>query len=1127
MLATGLSLHSCDLNQHLCNHLHLSSTCIHLKHHLHNNNHHNPPVVMHRHTTPSLPDPSAGPDFLFKTTSSREAYTSLGRRRRTRSTLLNHKQQQHPRGKQAWNELPHRAAPVISNQIDRKKIDVKGRTHENGAHVETTLRQQSNDNQADDEDVASSDVYHRGRISHHDTNFNRPESSALGSCIGFNRVKRPRFRRPRGTKVSTGPNGYRVQNDFSMASNSSVKGLVHLDNHSQYRNTQDVEENVTGGSTNGCGIHWNWSRIHHRGKSFLDRAGRSLSCGLADPKLNRSFHVTQGRGASFFPNTEDDSSSHGKHEAQELPLLFDGSVSQGSSGNTASAHVYSGELGLFANSVLEHDGKSDLASKTHFGDTVKFRGNKHGMHQNLTQKYTPRTFRDLIGQNLVSQALSNAVSQRKIGMLYVFYGPHGTGKTSCARIFARALNCSSLERPKPCGFCGSCIAHDVGKSRNVKEVGTVNNFDLESFADLVDNVKVPLQPSQYRVLILDDCDTLSADCWNALSKVIDRASRRLVFIFICSSLDVLPHIITSRCQKFFFPKLKDGDITHALQWISGKECVLVDDDALKLIASRSDGSLRDAEMTLEQLSLLGQRISVALVQESAGLISDDKLVHLLDLALSADTVNTVKSLREIMETGVEPLALMSQLATVVTDILAGSYDFNNDMHGRKFFRRQALPKEDVEKLRQALKTLSVAEKQLRLSNDKLTGLTAALLQLDPNQQYVLPTSSTCSTSNDSPLYRNAGLAAQGGSIENFEFCGDNGIRKHAERSNDVHYGWKASGSAGHGRNHDGVGISFEQISALDADTDRFGRRQTSCKAQSEIEEIWLEVLDSIRVRSIKEFMYKEGQLISVSYTAAPTVKLFFSSSVTKFKAEKFKAYIVQAFESVLGSPVIIEFRCDTQRNAGPATTTTVIVPISKTGPSQPIPESDFVNSTFVSRLGYDGVNSMHPNSVVNVGNVRNLRTSEIEEVVASPRALNTSVHAENEKSNGRKVTRPGEGVLSSMISEPGSISDLRRPKEHNPCQALVRSKVSLATVLRQAEGSTQQNTWTKRKAVSIAEKLEQENLRLEPRSRTLLCWRTARATRRKASRLRSHTQKSPFLLKLVSCGVCRSIKSSR
>jgi DNA polymerase III gamma/tau subunit len=98
-------------------------------------------------------------------------------------------------------------------------------------------------------------------------------------------------------------------------------------------------------------------------------------------------------------------------------------------------------------------------------------------------------------------------------------------------------------------------------------------------------------------------------------KVIDRAPRRVVFVLVCSSLDVLPHIIISRCQKFFFPKLKDADIIYTLQWISSKEDIDIDKDALKLIASRSDGSLRDAEMTLEQLSLLGQKISVPLVQE--------------------------------------------------------------------------------------------------------------------------------------------------------------------------------------------------------------------------------------------------------------------------------------------------------------------------------------------------------------------------------------------------------------------------------------------------------------------------------------------------------------------------------
>ena len=226
-----------------------------------------------------------------------------------------------------------------------------------------------------------------------------------------------------------------------------------------------------------------------------------------------------------------------------------------------------------------------------------------------------------MGHNLVAQTLLNAVKKRKVGLLYVFYAHHVTGKTSCAHIFARALNCQSLEHPKPCGSCNSCIAHDMGKSRNIREVGPVSNFDFESNMDLFDNMIVSQLPSHHRAFIFDDSDTLSSDCWSAISKVIDRVPRRVVFVLVSSSLDVLPHIIISRCQKFFFPKLKDADIIYTLQWTVPKEDLEIDGEALKLIASRSDGLLRDAEMTLEQLSLLGLRISFPLVQELVSLSS--------------------------------------------------------------------------------------------------------------------------------------------------------------------------------------------------------------------------------------------------------------------------------------------------------------------------------------------------------------------------------------------------------------------------------------------------------------------------------------------------------------------------
>ncbi|KAI9198438.1 hypothetical protein LWI28_015821 [Acer negundo] len=260
------------------------------------------------------------------------------------------------------------------------------------------------------------------------------------------------------------------------------------------------------------------------------------------------------------------SSSSTKSDAEALPLLVDASGSLESTENAGWVHDYSGELGIFADHLLKHDVDLDLASEGRSGH------------------------------------------QHKLGRNH-------KGKTSCARIFARALNCQSIEHPKPCGFCNSCVSHDMGKSRNIREVGPISNFDFESILDLLDNMVLSQLPSQHKIFVFDDCDTLSPDCWGAISKVIDRAPRLVVFILVSSNLDVLPHIIISRCQKFFFPKLKDADIIYTLQWIASKEDIEIDKDALNLIASRFDGSLRDAEMTLEQLSLVGQRISVPLVQE--------------------------------------------------------------------------------------------------------------------------------------------------------------------------------------------------------------------------------------------------------------------------------------------------------------------------------------------------------------------------------------------------------------------------------------------------------------------------------------------------------------------------------
>ncbi|KAK6124173.1 hypothetical protein DH2020_042082 [Rehmannia glutinosa] len=1100
-----------NISDHLHNHIHLTN-CIHLKNHMHKHS----PILADRalmrglvvlQRSRSLKDPSASSHSWHS-----HSVVDMLLKRGKGDALVNGRRSvnvKHPKecgkmsesspvgppvSKAATLQLSshnHRAATAVSNGRIKDAIHELRRVNRdesserfiaNGGYKQDwplkILSEQLNDIPADSDDLVLS--------CNHDGRYAQVEEIAeeIGANIGShgnntNREKRRKSRGARRNRPSIATRDAETQNEMSVASNSFAQ---EYDGH-----------NVTGVPRNGCGIPWNWSRIHHRGKSFIDMAGRSISCGLSESRLKKEGSISR-RGISDMPAMSDNLSSSTKSDGEAFPLLLDASGSQGSMDHAAWRHDYSGELGIFADNLLKQEIGSDLASEGGYHEQRRFRRQHTNRHQNLTQKYMPRTFRDLVGQHLVVQALSNAIMKKKVGLLYVFYGPHGTGKTTCARIFARALNCQSLENPKPCGVCDSCVAHDTGKSRNIREISPVSNIDFRSIIEDFDNVIACQHHSQYRVFIFDECDTFSPDCWSAILKVIDRAPRRVVFVLACSRLDVLPHIIISRCQKFVFSKLKDADLIYTLQWIATKEDLEIDKDALKLIASRSDGSMMDAVMTLDQLSLLGQKISLCLVQELVGLISDEKLVDLLDLALSADTVNTVKNLRDIMESGVEPLALMSQLATVITDILAGSYDILKERPRRKFFQQQALSRDDMEKLRQALKTLSEAEKQLRLSNDRMTWLTAALLQLAPDQHYMLPGSSTDTTLHHSPIILNNSVSREGPSKSNAEMHAFQ-----AGSSGDVCCNSKLKG-IDHGKEHVG-----DQVDSATNDRSQMYEFQLPGKFHQGIEEIWSEVLEKIPINSLKEFMYQEGKLISLSFGAAPTVQLLFSSQLTKSEVEKYRSHILQAFESVLRSPVTIEIRCESRNDIG----------------AGPVFNSDG-NPIFLTSNGMPMANHNEIRRLQNKETSSGLANrSEIVEVEASPKEYNFS------KSKVDSDRRNTESAFMGQTSTTTSSPERRKLGDRNQSLDLVRGKVSLGHVIHHAEGCSQHGGWSMRKAVSIAEKLEQENLRLEPRSRGLRCWHPPNITRPKLSRLKIGTRKPQAFLKFVSCGRCYAGMSPR
>ncbi|THG19930.1 hypothetical protein TEA_021551 [Camellia sinensis var. sinensis] len=659
-----------------------------------------------------------------------------------------------------------------------------------------------------------------------------------------------------------------------------------------------------------------------------------------------------------------------------------------------------------------------------------------------------------------------------------------------------------------------------------------------------------------------------------------------------------------------------------------------------------------ASFLLGRVELRFQVRSVAQV----GLISDEKLVDLLDLALSADTVNTVKNLREIMESGVEPLALMSQLATVITDILAGSYDLTKERPRRKFFRRQSLSKEDMEKLRQALKTLSEAEKQLRMSNDRLTWLTAAMLQLAPDQQYMLPSSSADTSFNHSPsVQRNSGRRERPrkSNVEHSEMLNtERGFPLHdtkienlqAGSSSDAYHNAKMKGNTDR-RKHAAAVMVPQQTFTLSADMNRTNSRLLSARVNKEIEDIWLEVLEKIQIKGIKDFLYQEGKLILVRfgagsfkktcgdssqyllhlyfvsndlphhllkgvgstsqgiwtffvafprlptlprhltsprlialkpgllgyrmmpcdyilYTAwhfgqscwkaqtvfinwlrfkrspclgsveepqehllpsivshsvgfpiyrnlkrksslvsAPIVQLMFSSHLTKSKAEKYKAHILLAFESVLGSPVTIEIRCEFRKDARAGVNTPLVLPGSQDGSSLMRTNAELTSGNRMTMLGYGDTSKRVPKERAGVSQAPDSLGQGRSEIVEinSPGGQKNNEHKDNNLQYDMKdLENPWIGEVEAPHKKSAlTLPERRKLGEQNQSQSLVRGKVSLAHVIQQAEGSTQRNGWTKRKAVSIAEKLEQENLKLEPKSRSLLCWKASKVTRRK------------------------------
>ena len=288
----------------------------------------------------------------------------------------------------------------------------------------------------------------------------------------------------------------------------------------------------------------------------------------------------------------------------------------------------------------------------------------------FARKYRPQTFDDLVGQTHVSRTLKNAVAQNRLAHAYLFVGPRGIGKTSTARILAKALNCVNGPTVTPCGVCDNCREIAAGNSLDVIEIDGASNNSVEDVRQLRDNVRYAPAKGRYKIYLIDEVHMLSPAAFNALLKTLEEPPAHVKFIFATTEPQKVLPTILSRCQRFDLHRIPANLIAQHLQFIAGKEKITLEPAAAHAIARGAEGGLRDAESMLDQLvAFCGETIAEADVLNVFGFTSEQTVTDLTGHVLRSETAGALELLYQQCESGKDMMRLMSDLIAYLRDLL--------------------------------------------------------------------------------------------------------------------------------------------------------------------------------------------------------------------------------------------------------------------------------------------------------------------------------------------------------------------------------------------------------------------------------------------------------------------------